>query len=92
MEQNDYGERSVESMAGSEEPDIEYRYIVHVRAAETFFNWMERDGTLIPHSQSQHLRFSWPKLLDMKSLKERGLIWSYSVIQVQSVENVVEEG
>lgn len=74
-----------------ETPDIEYRYIVHVKAIEAFGNRMRREGTIIPEGPA-HVSFSTNKRLDMKELREDGLIWSYSIIRVTRAEDILEEG
>jgi len=80
-----------EAAQGLETPGIEYRYIVHVRALEAFGNRMRREGTIIPEGPA-HVSFSTNKRLDMKELREDGLIWSYSIIRVTRAEDILEEG
>jgi hypothetical protein len=75
-----------------EEPDTEYKYIAKVRAFETFRNLVRREGISIPEAGAGTVSFTSPKRLNMKAHKERGLIWSYSIIRVRRVEDVVEEG
>jgi hypothetical protein len=72
--------------------DTEYKYIVRVRGLETFRNLMRREGISIPETSNPHTSFTSTKRLPMKSYKEDGLIWSYSVIRVIRNEDVVEEG
>lgn len=71
--------------------DTEYNYIAHVRALETFANQISRLGVSIP-DKSAHVSFTSSKRLDMRSLKDRGLVWSYSIIRVRKNEEVIEEG
>jgi hypothetical protein len=73
-----------------EGPDIEYRYIAHVRAIETFANVMDRLGISLP-DKSSHVSFTSPKRLNMKIYRENKLIWSYSIIRVRKEEEVIEE-
>ncbi len=75
-----------------EGPDTEYNYIVHVRAFETFRNLIRQVGVSIPETAGSHVSFTSARRLNMKAYKERGLVWSYSVIRVRKVEEVVEEG
>ena len=72
------------------ELDVEYRYIVHVRAWETFRNMMRREGIIIPEG-SHHVSFTCGKRLNMKGHRQNGLIWSYSIIKVTRNEDVIEE-
>ena len=74
-----------------ERPDTEYKYIVHVRALETFRNIMAIASVHIPDTSS-HVSFTSGKRLDLKACKEKGVIWSYSTIRVTRNEDVVEEG
>ncbi len=72
-------------------PDVEYRYIVHVRALETFVNRVRREGINIPDG-AQRVSFASPKRLDLAQDKQNGLIWSYSVIERRYTEDLIEEG
>lgn len=72
-------------------PEIEYQYIAHLRAAETFANVVSRVGIKIP-GNSAHVSFTSPRRLDMRGFKEHGLVWSYSIIRVRKVADVIEEG
>jgi hypothetical protein len=78
---------SAESVEG---PDVQYLYIVNIRAVETFVNLMAREG--INMERSSNASFTLPRRLNMKVLKERGVFYSYSVIRVRRVEDVIEEG
>jgi len=80
------GVRDVESL------DTEYKYIVHVRGLETFRNVMRQEGINIPETSNPHASLTSTKRLDMKSYKENGLVWSYSIIRVTRNEDVIEEG
>ncbi len=70
---------------------VEYRYIVHIKAWETFVNMMRREGIIIPEG-SHFVSFTSMKRIFMKGHKENGLIWSYSIIRVARTEDVIEEG
>ena len=72
--------------------DTEYKYIVHVRGLETFRNVMRQEGIGIPETSNPHASFTSTRRLDMKSYKESGMIWSYSMIRVTRNEDVIEEG
>jgi hypothetical protein len=76
---------------GVESQDTEYRYIVQISAFESFRNIARREGIVIPES-STYASFTTPKRLDMRGYKQRGLIWSYSVIKVRRHEEIIEEG
>ncbi len=74
-----------------EGPDTEFKYVVHIRIIETFINLMEGQGVTVPHPPDLHVSFAASKLLDMKSYRKSGLIWSYSIIRVRKTEEVIEE-
>jgi hypothetical protein len=84
-------QRTTSSAESAEGPDIQYQYVVNIRAIETFVNLMAREGLNIPE-RSSSVSFTLPRRLNMKVLKERGVLYSYSVIRVRRVEDVVEEG
>jgi hypothetical protein len=86
MDTQAIGVRDVESL------DTEYKYIVHVRGLETFRNVMRQEGINIPETSNPHTSFTSTKRLDMKSYKENGVVWSYSVIRVIRNEDVIDEG
>jgi hypothetical protein len=71
--------------------DTEYRYIVHIRAQETFANLMRREGIVIAEGPG-HASFASTVRLPLREYKEDGLIWSYSIIRVRRDEEVIEEG
>jgi hypothetical protein len=73
------------------ELDVEYQYIVHVRAWETFLNIMRSERIAIPEG-SHYVSFTCGKRLNMKAHKQNALIWSYSIIRVTKNEDVIEEG
>ena len=81
----------VSSLRRPEEPGIEYKYITNVKALETLRNLLRREGITLPDG-SNHMSFKSSKRLDMRGYKERGIIWSYSIIRVGTVEDVIEEG
>jgi hypothetical protein len=92
------GERNVERESQTRgafpnvpELDVEYRYIVHVKAWETFVNMMRREGIIIPEG-SHFVSFTSTKRIYMKGHKDNGLVWSYSIIKVTRTEDIVEEG
>jgi hypothetical protein len=72
-------------------PDHEYRYLVKPRALETFVNLMKHEGIIIT-DPSATLSFPSPRILDMKSLKERGVLWSYTIIRITKNEELIEIG
>jgi hypothetical protein len=73
-----------------EGPDTDFKYLIDVRAFETLRNVLRREGVSIPEG-SNHISFTWHKRLNMKALKESGMIWSYSIIRVRKVEEIIEE-
>jgi hypothetical protein len=84
-------EQSNAPLQKGEAIDTEFKYIVQVRAFETFRNTLRREGLAMPETVVNNLSFASSKRLDMKSYKARGLIWSYSIIRVRKVEDVIEE-
>jgi hypothetical protein len=75
----------------TESPDTEYKYIVHVRAAETFRNKVGAVGVRITETSS-HVSFTSSKRLDLRAYRDKRIIWSYSIIKVTRNEDVIEEG
>jgi hypothetical protein len=80
------------SVRDVERLDTEYMYIVHMAGLETFRNVMRQEGINIPETSNPHTSFTSSKRLPMKSYKENGLVWSYSIIRVTRSEDVIEEG
>ena len=80
-----------QAIQDTERPDTEYKYIVHVRALETFRNKMGTIGVRIPETSS-HVSFTSSKRLDLRAYRDKRIIWSYSIIKVTRNEDVVEEG
>ncbi len=70
----------------------EFQYHVNVRAKEAFINSIRKEGILMPEMESSDLTFPSYRLLDMKSYKERGILWSYSIVRVRRSEEIIEEG
>ena len=69
----------------------EYEYTVAVKATETFKNTLSKQGVDLP-AVTSITKFSSSKLLDMKALKQRGLIGSYTIVRVMTVRQLVETG
>jgi hypothetical protein len=74
-----------------EASDTEFKYIVHIRAFETFRNTLRREGIAMPEALASNLSFASFKRFNMREYQARGLIWSYSIIRVRRVEDVIEE-
>ncbi len=70
----------------------EYVYHVDVRANEAFANAVRREGVNLPDVALGRIVFSHEGLLDMKSYKRRGLIWSYSIVRIVRNEEEIERG
>lgn len=75
----------------SEEPEG-YEYIADVKARETFWNTLKGLGITPRERDSRKMVFTSEKLLDMKGMKERGLLWSYAIAKVRRVKELVEVG
>ncbi len=89
----DRGLRSLQETRAAQFPDglgEEYRYSVRVRALETFANVMDRMGIVIQRD-SPLVTFTSVKHIDLRAFKERGLVWSYTVVRRRYEEQTVEE-
>ena len=62
-----------------------------VRAVETFKNTMAKQGIEIPVVEKV-TRFNSSRRLDMKALKQRGVISAYTVVRATTTRVLVEEG
>jgi hypothetical protein len=67
----------------------EFEYIVDIRALETFVNVMRRHGLAVTLSGPRGT-FTSNERLNMKRLKEIGLISSYEIIRVSKNRELVE--
>lgn len=70
---------------------IDYEYTVHVRAWETFANLIDRYGVRLREGD-RHVTFRSERRIDMKEMKEKRLLWSYTVAKVVVAKEVVEKG
>ena len=69
----------------------EYAYTVVPAASETFRNLMLREG-ITTAWDSKRITFTSDKLLNMRRLKERGIIKSYTISKLSRKGETVEEG
>jgi hypothetical protein len=69
-----------------------FEYTVDVRAWETFNNIMRGHGVALREGGSRRVTFSSEQRIDMKSMKEKGLLWSYAVARVKRVKELLEVG
>jgi len=70
----------------------EFEYHVHVRAKEAFINSLRNEGINLPQTDAEDLSFSSEKLIDMKTYKKRGMVWSYTVARLHKTKEIIEEG
>jgi hypothetical protein len=70
---------------------IDYEYSVHVRAWETFANLIRRYGINLREGD-RHVTFRFGRRIDMKGMKDRRLLWSYTVAKIIVDKVVVEKG
>ncbi len=84
-------EASEASPVISEEPEG-YEYIADVKAKETFRNTLRGFGITPREGQGRRVTFTTEKRLDMKGMKERGLLWSYAIAKVKKVKELLEVG
>jgi hypothetical protein len=73
-----------------EEPEG-YEYSVDVKAWETFRNILRNYGVDLP-LRNGRLTFRSERRIDMKGMKEMGLLWSYAVAKVKRVKELDEIG
>lgn len=69
----------------------EYGYIVEVAGVETFANLMSKQGIKI-ETVSRQVEFNSEKLIDMKSLKAKGIIRAYKIVKIKRTEELLEKG
>ncbi len=74
-----------------EEPDG-YEYVADVRAWETFSNILRGYGVAIREEGGRRVTFRSDKLIDMKRMKEDGVLWSYAVAKAKRVKELLEVG
>ena len=74
-----------------EEAFDEYEYVADVRAWEAFSNMLRKHGVALREGD-RRVTFRLEKLLDMKGMKERGLLWSYAIAKVRRVKELLEVG
>jgi hypothetical protein len=72
----------------------EYEYRVEAQALETFTNLMRFQGVSMPWGGPANgiIVFTSDRLLNMRRLKERGIIKSYTIIRLTRRDEVIEEG
>jgi hypothetical protein len=69
----------------------EYEYRVEASAVETFGNLMRREG-IVTAWLNPIIIFTSDKLLNMRRLKERGIIKSYTIVRLTRKDEIIEEG
>jgi hypothetical protein len=69
-----------------------YEYTADVRAWETFSNILRRYGIALHEGGGRRVTFSSKKRLDLKGMKEKGLLRSYAVANVKRVKELLEVG
>jgi hypothetical protein len=75
------------------EEEVEgYEYIADVKAWETFSNILRRNGVALNEGGSRKVTFRSGRRLDMKGMKQKGLLWSYAVAKVKRVKELIEVG
>ena len=70
---------------------IEYEYTVDVTAWEAFVNLMRGNGISLPDG-NRVMTFRSERRLDLKNLRLKGLLRSYSVARLVTSKEVVETG
>jgi hypothetical protein len=69
----------------------DYEYMVDVKALETFKNALLKQGVHLARVEKRCL-FRSARLLDMETLKTKGIIGSYTVVKATTMRKVLEEG
>jgi hypothetical protein len=69
-----------------------YEYTVDVRAWETFSNILRGQGVALHERGGRRVSFSTRERIDVKGMKEKGLLWSYAVAKVKRVKELLEVG
>ena len=80
-----------ESSSIIEEESEGFEYTADVRAWETFRNILRNYGVDLPQRNGR-LTFTSETRIDMKEMKEKGLLWSYAVAKVKRVKELDEVG
>lgn len=87
---NGYHERGASHIL---EEEVEgYEYTVDVKARETFSNILRGYGIPVQEGVGRTVTFSSERRLDLKGMKENGLLWSYAVAKVKRVKELLEVG
>lgn len=69
-----------------------YEYAADVKAWETFSNILRGYEVALRDEGGRRVTFRSDKLIDMKGMKENGVLWSYAVAKVKRVKELVEVG
>lgn len=69
----------------------DYEYTVLPTAAETFANLMRREGVVLAW-EGDRIVFTTNRLLNMRQLKEAGIVRSYIIVRRVRKDEVVEKG
>jgi hypothetical protein len=83
---NSYGESFLTNDEGGA-----YEYTAHVRAWETFVNLINRYGVKLREGD-RHVTFRSERRIDMKGMKEKRLLWSYTIARIVVEREFVEKG
>jgi hypothetical protein len=75
-----------------EEETEGYEYTADVIAWETFSNILRRYGMALHEGDGRRVTFSSKIRLDLKGMKEDGLLRSYAVANVKRVKELLEVG
>jgi hypothetical protein len=75
----------------TKDEQVDYEYTVHVRAWETFANLIHRYGVSLREGD-RHVTFRLGTRIDMKGMKEKRLLWSYTIAKIIVGKEVVEKG
>ena len=73
------------------EEEVEgYEYTVDVSAWETFSNILRGFGVALHEGEGRRVTFSSKYRLDLKEMKQKGLLRSYAVAKVKRVKELLE--
>lgn len=69
----------------------EYEYFVDVRAWETFSNQLRKVGISLREG-TRKVTFRSGSRIDLKQMKAKGLVWSYTISKVVVGKELLETG
>ncbi len=75
----------------SKDGQDEFEYVVEVKAWETFSNQLRTFGINVREG-NRKVTFRSGQRIDLKKMKDKGLVWSYTISKVVVGKELVETG